>query len=220
MNKALLMCGMMLAFTATSSAQLIYEITPSAGWRLGGGFNYDVNLTDTRVKLNFQSKPSFGIKAAVGLNAGFFVEFEWDRQNTLMNREGFISGDPAATLDVTIDYYHGAFVFQYAYDRLQPFGFFSLGATTLYPDKTAYDFSNRTRFSMGAGGGIKYFINHMLGLRFQGRFYTTSMNSSPGGTWCDFYGCWSTTSINWLTQWSFTGGVFVRFGGDSRRRRY
>jgi hypothetical protein len=217
MKRALILSCMMLVFTVTAGAQLIYEITPSVGWRLGGGFNYDVNLTNTTVRFNFQSKASYGIKAAIGLNAGFFVEFEWDRQNTLLNREGLIPGDGQATLDVTIDYYHGAFVFQYAYDRLQPFAFFSMGATTFYPEG---NLSNSTRFSMGAGGGVKYFISHMFGLRLQGRFYTTSMNSSPGGTWCDFWGCWSTTNINWLTQWSFTTGVFIRFGGDSRRRRF
>jgi hypothetical protein len=105
---------------------------------------------------------------------------------------------------------------------MQPFGFFSLGATGFYPhpSTSGINFSSFTRFSMGAGGGFKYFLSHMFGLRFQGRFYTTSMNSEFGGVWCGIYGCWGTTKINWLTQWSFTTGVFIRFGGDSRRRRY
>lgn len=218
MRRVLILCGLLAALTTISEAQLIYEINVNGGYRLGGGFNYTINATNTTLKFDFESKPSFGVKAAVGLTPSFFLEFEWDRQNTVLSRVGLIQDDSKPTLDVTIDYYHAGFVFQYAYDRLQPFGFFSLGVTSFYPEGSV--FSNSTKFSMGAGLGVKYFINRMFGLRFQGRFYTTSMNSEFGGTWCDFYGCWSTTRVNWLTQWSFTGGVFVRFGGNSRRRTY
>ena len=215
MTRLLLLFGFVLVST-TADAQLIYEINPDAGYRLGGGFNYTVDLTNSTVKFDFESKPSFGLNAAVGLTPGFFLEFEWDRQNTTLSRVGLIDDDSKPTLDVKIDYYHGAFVFQYAYDRMQPFGFFSLGATTFYPEG---DLSSRTRFSLGGGAGFKYYLSRSVGFRAQARFYSTSMNSEAGQVWCDLYGCWSTTRINWLTQWSFTGGLIIRIG-DRRRRRY
>ena len=206
-----------LAMPHTGYGQLIYEISPTIGYRTGGGFNFTPDATNNTQRFNLASKMSYGVKAALGFSPSFFLEGEWDRQATSLSRQGLVPGDSMASLDVTVDYYHGGLLFQYAYDRFQPFGFFSLGATTFYP---AGDFDSVTRFSMGAGGGAKYFLTHMFGLRGQARFYTTSMSSDPSGYWCDFYGCWSTSTINWLTQWSFSAGVFVRFGGNKRKRRY
>lgn len=210
----LLLIGSVLAISSVN-AQLIYEITPSIGWRTGGGFDFTPQGSNTTQRFDFDSEIEYGAKLGLGFSPSFFLELEWNRQPTQLSRAGIVGADTA--LGVNVDYFHGGMLFQYAYDRLQPFGFFSMGVTAFYPEG---DLSSRTRFSLGGGLGIKYFVTHMVGLRMQGRFYSTTMGSDPSGYWCDFYGCWSTSTVNWLTQWSFGGGVFVRFGGNPRRRRY
>jgi len=214
MKKLLSLFGFVLLATGLATAQLRYEINPYGGYRIGGDFKFTVFDTDITHEIDLESGPEFGLNASVGLSPGFYVELQWARQNTTLKPKRVIDLEMQPMLDITVDYYHLAFLFQYAYDRLQPFGYFGLGWTGFYP---ADPFNSQTKFSMSGGGGIKYYITRSFGLRAQARFITSSMNSESGDIWCDFYGCWSTTRINWLTQWSFTGGLIFRFGSKGRR---
>ncbi len=226
MKKTLLVLAFcMMASAPQAYGQLIWEISPIGGWRIGGDFKYTTFTELNTLSFDVESSPSFGLNAAVGVTPQFFLEFQWDRQVSNLSFSRNIPGlapDMQPKLDLTIDYYHGAFVFQYPYGQMQPYALFSLGATTFYPGdieggiggipgERSSSLGNQTKFSLGAAAGFKYYFTKQVGFRGQARFTSSSMNSEAGGIWCDFYGCWSTTKINYLTQWSFTGGLVVRF---------
>jgi opacity protein-like surface antigen len=99
---------------------------------------------------------------------------------------------------------HGNLVYQFgaAGSRLRPFVFGGAGATFL----SARDLQSEQKFSIGFGGGVKYFLWRDVAFRGQVRYKPTFLNDE-GSDFCDPFGfCQST-----LRQFEFAGGVTFRF---------
>ena len=183
-----------------------WELTPFYGYRFGGDFNKIPNseVTDIDIK----SSDVYGLTLGYAFNDNFELEGIWSRQDSDVTLS--FQSRPSETSGITVDYYHvgGLLLSGDNLDTKRAFFSFSAGAVTFNPDLA----SSETYFSWSIGGGGKFYFNDVIGIRLQGRFFPTYINSSRSGSWCSIYGCYSTYSSNWITQTEFTVGLIFRFG--------
>jgi hypothetical protein len=191
---------------ATQAHAGAWEVTPFYGYRVGGDFNKipSSEITD----IDIRDSASYGLTLGYAFNDNFELEGLWSRQDTTM-RVSFQT-EPSEDHDITVEYFHvgGLLLSGDNLDTKRGFFSFSAGVVSFNPDM----FSSETYFSWSIGGGGKFYFNDYVGLRLQGRFFPTYINSNSSGGWCSVYGCYSTYNSNWLTQTEFTVGLIFRFG--------
>jgi hypothetical protein len=92
--------------------------------------------------------------------------------------------------------------------KLRPF---IAGGISFMHDSNSGNNSNKTSFSNGLGGGVKYHLTRHIGLRGDARWVPTCGNKTPGVT-CDPFGfCTPCRVSNYLERGNFTGGLIFRF---------
>jgi hypothetical protein len=89
-----------------------------------------------------------------------------------------------------------------------------LGATTYYLSSPEQSRS-MTRFSFALGGGVKYRVNQLWGLRAEARWAPTVLKPVNSSFWCSVGGAGAQCLIRFEAplhhQVDLTGGVFFRF---------
>ena len=70
--------------------------------------------------------------------------------------------------------------------------------------------SGETRFSWSLGTGLKLMFNKNLGLRFDGRFYSTVVDEDDD-VFCDPFGCFAYDDSTFLFQADVKGGIIFAF---------
>jgi opacity protein-like surface antigen len=149
----------------------ILQITPFYGYRFGGQFED----ADTGENLKFRESACWGGVLDVRLSEATQVEFYYSRQETELKRdEGLFAGTMLFDLDV--DYYHLGGTYTIPYGPWEPFVLGTLGATHLAPDAPGTD--SLTRFSLGLGGGLRFFPTKHLGLYLAGRGLFTALEGT------------------------------------------
>lgn len=145
------------------------EFTPFFGYRLGGRFED----AGTGERLEIDNSLSWGGILDIRLTDVTQLELYFSRQRTeLLSREGLFAGQRLFGLDV--DYYHIGGTYIFLHDNFwQPFAVGTLGATHMRPDVIGG--RSVTRFSLGLGGGVRYFIGRNLGVYLAGRGIFTFM---------------------------------------------
>lgn len=137
------------------------EVTPFYGYQFGGGFED----AETGRRYDLASGACAGAQLDVDLSDMTQLEFYYSHQETELESEGLFPSNTFFDLDV--DYYHLGGTLLLAEDQWQPFVVGTLGATHLSPD--APSVHSLTRFSVGLGGGVRYFPAEHLGLYLAGR---------------------------------------------------
>ena len=153
------------------------ELMPMAGYTFGGTFDDNVNDDD----LDIDESSSYGFRVAydsvydshfAGYNTQ--IEFIYSKQETEVTSDGLFPDD--ALFDMDISYYHiGGTIFMNKNSKVEPYFNGSLGLTTFDPDESSAD--SLTRFSMGFGGGVRYFPIERLGLCLGARGLVTFVDS-------------------------------------------
>jgi hypothetical protein len=196
--------GMILILITVGPAVLVgeIEISPFAGFRIGGQFTTD---TTPSVNLNLEDSLTYGISLGYNVNPFFHLEFMWSRQDTRLYAVGF------DLWDMYVDQYHFNFlyVFNHPRDRIRPYILGGLGWTYFNPRANV---NGTSRFSFSFGGGAKIYMARMLGIRLQVK-YTPTYITSDDYLVCDpWYGCFYMPHGRYINQWEFTGGLIFRFG--------
>jgi len=195
-TKFLIAAILLLVPTAAMAGE--FEITPFIGYQFGGevetfyeGAYHDVNVN---------SSENWGLMVNIGLSPVTQLEFLYSTQDTSADATRFDD-----SLGLTIDYWQVSMLWSFnPYDEINPYMVFGIGGTSLRPD----GFSNSTRFSGNIGGGVKIFFSDSIGLRLEGRFYGTYINSRT--SYCDPFWCYGYN--NSLYQFDFSAGLIIRFG--------
>jgi hypothetical protein len=145
------------------------EIAPYSGYQIGGKFEDE----ETDVDLEINDASTWGFLVDYNLNRHSQIEFYYSHQETELSSGGLISDGDLFGLDV--DYYHIGGTLISRGNKLEPYVVGTLGVTRFDPETS--EASSMTKFSLGFGGGVRYFPIKRVGLYLGGRAFVTFVNS-------------------------------------------
>jgi len=195
---ALLMLFSIVALAPAATEAREFEITPFIGYQFGGDVStyYQNQYQDVSVN----SSENWGVVLSLGLSEMTQLELLYNTQDTTADAKRFED-----SLGLNIDYWQLSLLWGFNPDaQINPYVVFGIGGTWLRPD----GFSSTSKFSGNIGGGVKIFFSDHVGLRLEGRFYGTYINSTT--SYCDPYWCYGYN--NSLYQFDVSAGLIIRFG--------
>ncbi|MGB7972172.1 MAG: porin family protein, partial [Candidatus Deferrimicrobiaceae bacterium] len=157
--------ALLVFLPAPAQADWGMEITPFAGFRIGGSFTDNT----TGLDLDVDDGGSFGL--ILGLPATHESDYElfYSFQKTTLQGEGLFAGEPL--FDLTIHYLHIGGTYLFSGEKVRPFISGGIGLTYFSPDAPGLD--SEIDFSLSLGGGVKIPISKKVGLRIEGRGFLT-----------------------------------------------
>jgi opacity protein-like surface antigen len=200
--------ALIAAFFPVSAIAGNFEITPFAGYTMGGEFNDAV----TGKSLSFDDTSSYGImvdfKQPADKEGGeSWIELYYSRQQTRLKADqGPFFGDPL--FDVDIEYYHLGGTYGQATGTVKPFVVGTLGATHMTPKGDGLH--SETKFSLSLGGGVKLYLTERVGLRLDGRWFGTFFNGS-GSAFCSSGACAINVQGDLFSQFVANAGLIIAF---------
>ncbi|MGM0769136.1 MAG: hypothetical protein ACQEV6_14020 [Pseudomonadota bacterium] len=200
--------GLIIALSLSPPATAEMEITPYAGFRMGGGFDTSNDADDSESEVALEDTASHGIILNMDLNEpGKQLELYLGRQETTAElSEGLLT--PARDrVDVTITQLQ--FGGLYFPGGKMTGGFVSgvAGVTRLDPQPSGLDSHHRAALSIG--GGYKFPVTANLLLRLDLRGIYTVLDSG-GSVFCSG-GCNVRFESNGYVQFEAAAGLAVRF---------
>ena len=183
-----------------------FELTPFIGYRVGGSFEDK----DTGESIDLDENGSYGLIFNIVEKAHTQYEFSWSHQDTSVDLTD--SGGNRAKLDLDIDLFQlgGTYLFDGNFAR--PYIVATLGAAH-YRSKSGVSESD-TYFAFSIGGGWKLWPTRRFGLRLEGKYYGTLVESNSNifcGSSPNNAGCLIQTSGKILSQWEVMAGGVFRF---------
>jgi len=186
------------------------EVTPFAGYRMGGSFEADD--ADAGSDLDIADDASYGL--IINWPADPNTEFEvyYSRQSTSLETNSlFAPGDPVLD-ELAISYFQLGGTYLFEGDRGRPFMMATIGASRFEPDNSEYD--SETFFAFSIGGGYKIALTPRIGLRLEGRVLGSVINSDTA-VFCRSdevdSGCLIAVRGNLVWQWEMGAGLRIRF---------
>ena len=195
--QTLVLTTVLLAPTAAMAGE--FEITPFLGYQFGG--DIETFYQGTYHDVNINSSENYGVVLSLGLSPVTQIELLYSTQDTKADASRFED-----SLGLEIDYWQVSMLWNFDPDsQIQPYVVFGIGGTYLRPD----GFSSELKFSGNIGGGAKIFFSDNIGVRLEGRFFGTYINSTT--SYCDPFWCYGYN--NSLYQFDVSAGLIIRFGG-------
>lgn len=195
----------LIAFMSIISLPIIAQpaITLEAfgGWLWTGkaGYNGSIKVDD---------KGNYGLRAGVSPNTGMVIEFEWNHTDTRLNWNN-IGGIGDNKEDVALNYYLLGFNMEKGEGPAIPYGLFNIGVMNMKGQDTNF---SENWFTVGLGGGLKYYLSDKIGIRLQARLFLP-MQFAGIGFGCGGGGCGTGVSTYTSTvQGDFTGGIILKLG--------
>jgi len=212
-NSKVLTLALALVLVSTTAWAQRIVLTPHAGYRTVGTLGGDIaEFTDFKI----QDGLAYGLSLGYRVSPVFTIEAMWSRSDSSITA---LSGATEIKLtDVSTDQWHANFLYFFSGDEAMacPYLLFALGATVINPKPTVFDGNNvdpstETRFTGALGAGLQVNVSQNVGLRAQGKWAPTYINSS-NEIWIDWWGRpWVVAVGNYMNQWEFTGGLSFRF---------
>jgi hypothetical protein len=180
------------------------EVMPFGGYRFGG----DLFERATQRPLDLDGAPALGIVVNVPLSDGLQVEALVARQDAHASipTTPFNQATPATRQHLTVDHWQGGGLQELSTGRVRPFLTGMLGLT-----RYAADGDSEVRFTVGAGGGVKLFPVRHVGVRVDGRVYTTFIDADVAFLACAPGTCIGAVAVDVVWQAEFTMGLVFRF---------
>lgn len=198
-----------LLFATQSSAQnesFKYELTPFAAYRMGGSF--DEKDGSGRIDINDSSAAGFLLNIEAKPNGQY--ELLYSKQSTNARTQGFFANDPTIDLDVEYFQFGGTLLFDG--DSIRPFIALTLGVSQFDPGLP--DTASESFFSASFGGGLQLRARERLGIRLEGRVFTSFIDDDSA-IFCSSVngagGCLIRVDARMLSQWEARAGLVFRF---------
>jgi opacity protein-like surface antigen len=216
---AFLSLSCLLLFSSAGLAQLrggTVEISPFAGYLFGGSFPAGSNGLFNN-KVDVEDHFTYGGRIGWNFNSTFEAETQFSRTETHFQSPGgdVLFGPPGTNLgDLTIDYLLGYATFNFGHGRFVPYVTMGMGAARLEPDVCGVrkppcaNPDAEWRYTTSLGGGIKTFFTPHFGMRFDGRWYGTLLNTDDG---CHDRHDHCDNHTDWMHNGDITGGLLFAF---------
>lgn len=183
-----------------------FEITPFAAYRMGGQFEEK----DGAGQFELKESDAQGIMLNVLANPNGQWELLYARQDTEANTQDFLADDPQ--IDLKIEYFHLGGTYLFDGDNTRPFIALTVGLSHFDPQLAGLH--SESFFSASFGGGVQLNANKRLGVRLEGRVFSTFIDSDSS-IFCGSAGGSGTCLIQvdgtLLTQWEARAGLVFRF---------
>ena len=182
-----------------------FEITPVGAYQWGGSYDTQVGNGFTGGKIEEQDSFSWGAILSFLAAGNSAVELYYLRQDT------DISGNQTRNVSTGFSNNYVQIGVRQGLPKTEgiaPFITASMGINVL----DATNASSSTRFAWSLGGGAKWMAaNQKVGVRMDIRWMVTPVPSGDYGTWCDYWGCYTTSGTDWLHQGSAGLGLVFAF---------
>ncbi len=210
--KPLLLLLMLPAF-AQAEVKYGVEITPFAGYRIGGEFEADEDEDGNKTGADIDIDDASGFGLIV--NWPSIDNTEWEiylsRQSTTLDTAGLFVPPETPPTDLDISYLQAGGTYWFEGERARPYIVATVGASRFEPDDSSFD--SETFFSFGIGGGYKIAPTSRVGLRLEGRILGSVVDSDKsvfcrsGGA---ASGCLIAVSGSVVWQWEVLAGLVFR----------
>jgi hypothetical protein len=178
------------------------EVTPIVGYGFGGDF---VEVL-TSAPIDRDGASTFGGSMDVPIGSeGLFLELVYTHQQALF--DVFTPAGPPSQIHASVDYIHagGLQEFDIRSRVARPFLTGTVGLT-----RFAGGGDSEVRFSVAAGGGVKFFANRHVGARIEGRVFATVEDGDASTIICAG-GCLVRLHLSMVWQAAFTSGLVLAF---------
>ena len=191
---------------AAGDNEFRFELTPYAGYRMGGSFTDEENNVD----LDIQDSAAQGFIVNGRVQSNTQWEVLYGRQATDIDSGGLFNNDSLLGFDIDYAHFGGTYLFEG--ESVRPFVAMTVGVT--HADPGSSDFGSENFFSASLGGGWHLAATSRFGIRLEVRAFMTFVDSDSdlfcrsdeGGG-----GCLILIESNTLTQWEARAGITFRF---------
>jgi hypothetical protein len=181
-------------FTTPAGAQTV-EIAPFAGYRFGNDV-FELAADDS---VDLDGAPVVGATFNIDLGGGLSVE------GTFTHQQASVMVGRGAT-SVFVDHWLAGGRQEFGTGRARPF-FSGLVGLTRYGAAG----NDEVRFVVGCAGGLKMPLDRRLGLRIDGRVFTTFVDAEARASACGPGVCLVRVHVQAVWQIEFTAGLLVAF---------
>ena len=176
------------------------ELMPFGGYRFGGDF-FEL-VAGHSVDLDIS--PALGVVVNVPLSDGLQLEALVTRQQASVPVPAALF-EPPARRGVTVGHAQVGGLQELSAGRVRPFVTGVLGLT-----RYAGAGESEVRFTIGAGGGVKLFPYARVGMRLDGRLFTTFVDADARFVACAPGACLTSLHVDVVWQGELTAGVVLR----------
>ena len=176
------------------------ELMPFGGYRFGGDF---LELV-TGHPAELDGSPALGLVVNVPLSNGLQVEALVTQQRARVPAAA-APFDPEVLRRVTVGHAQVGGLQEFSGGSVRPFLTGVLGLT-----RYASDGNSGVRFTAGAGGGVKLFPVARVGLRLDGRVYTTFLDADARVGTCASGTCLTALHVDVVWQAELSAGIVFR----------
>ncbi len=176
------------------------ELMPFGGYRFGGDF-FELAVGQ---QADLDGSPALGFVVNVPLSNGLQVEALVTQQQARVPVAA-APFDPSAFRRVTVGLAQVGGLQELSRGRMRPFLTGVLGLT-----RYASDGDSEVRFTIGAGGGVKLFPVSHVGLRLDGRVYSTFLDGDTRFVACGSGTCLTRLHVDVVWQAEFSAGIVFR----------
>jgi len=191
---------LVLAASVWPAGAQTWEVTPFGGYRFGGDLYEEITATS----LDIDGAPSVGALVDVFIERDLSVTFLYSHQEARVD----LPRPPGAPQRValSIDHWQAGGTQEFGGGAVRPFLLGTLGLT-----RYGGEGDSEVRFSLGAGGGVKFMPNQRVGLRLDGRAYAVFVDGGVDAGICVPSGCILGFDVAVAWQAEFTAGLVIAF---------
>jgi hypothetical protein len=183
------------------------EITPFVGYRFGGSFDDD----ETGEDYDLENDSSMGLIVNFPSKNNTEWEIYYSKQSTEIKTGDVFQTTKVLDMDVEYLLIGGTYLFERE-KEFQPYFVATIGAARF--DPSGANTSSDTFFAFSAGGGWKYFPDKRVGLRLDGRFIGSLIDSDTDifcQTGPEGGECLISNKGDVLWQFELQAGIVFRF---------
>lgn len=191
----------LIAWAAPLSAQSV-EVAPFVGMRAGGD---DFSIVGVPAAV-VDHEPVVGVVLDVPLWEGLQIEGLFSHQpiNLTVYTAPYT---PGGRLHGATDQWQAGALQEFGRGAVRPFLSGVLGLT-----RYAVEANSDYRFAVGASGGVKLFPTSHVGVRLDGRVFSTFLDATTTAGICGGAGCLLGIHVDASWQFEMTAGVVIRLG--------